>query len=236
MNINLDRRSKVDIATQIELAFRKAIYSYEYSFNDVLPSIDDLVSLLLVDEVTIKSAYQKLIKDHLVQLKDGRYWVEKVDVPVHWFNEITPLVKLIEAVQLIPSIDTLSFEVIATPKQLKNDIQEEKVIRCKRVYSGSGRPIFYLDIYLNLNYLFLKEALINNQPYYDLIQKRSPFAFSKRSYEAYNASKEVASILNIPDFSPVVYSRISSFDTSQNWIEVIESYSLVELQHFVYES
>jgi hypothetical protein len=51
-----------------------------------------------------------------------------------------------------------------------------------------------------------------------------------------NANKEIAGYLNIPDNTPVVYSKIKSYGLDNLLIEVIESYNLVEVQHFVIES
>lgn len=236
MNINLDRRSKVSIADQIELAIRREIFNHYLSFNESLPAISDLARELSVAENDVRVAYKKLKDDRLISIVDDKHIVNKVFVPTYLFDEVIPLVDIIKEVNLNPSITTLQAEIIPTPKHLKDLFDENTIIRCRRLYKGSDRPLFYLDIYINIQFEYLIDHLKNNEPYYDLILQKSLLHHSVRSYEAMNANKEIAGYLNIPDNTPVVYSKIKSYGLDNLLIEVIESYNLVEVQHFVIES
>ena len=236
MNINLDRRSKVSVSTQIEIALRKMIYNHSFSNGEKLPSIEDFAKDCDVNDKDILNAYRKLKGERIIKQDGDDYFVQKVFVPTYMFDQVVSLFDLIKEINLEPSIETLSIEIINTPKTLKDEISDAKVIHTKRLYKGNNRPLFYLDVYLNIKYESIIPSIKNNEPYYDQLYKLTKLHHSSRSNEAMNASKDVAAKLTIPDNSPIVYSKIKSFDENKQFFEIIESYNLVEVQHFVYES
>ncbi len=236
MNINLDRRSKVSVSTQIEIAIRKMIYNHSFSNGETLPSIEDFAKELAVNEKDILNAYRKLKAERIIKQEGEDYIVQKSFVPTYMFDQVISLFDLIKEINLEPSIETISVEIITTPKSLQDYVLDNKVIRTKRLYKGNNRPLFYLDIYLNSKFESIIDSLKNNEPYYDQLYKLTKLDHSTRTYEAMNASKDIAGKLNIPDNSPIVYSKIMSYDFDNHWFEIIESYNLVEVQHFVYES
>lgn len=235
MNINLDRRSKVSVSTQIEIALRKFIYNHYFSNGQELPSITDLAQELDVKDNDVLNAYRKLKGERIINQVDDKFFVQKVFVPTYMFDQVVSLFDLIKEIKLEPSIETLSVEIIATPKNLKDKIEDQKVIRAGRLYKGNDRPLFYLDIYINIKYESILNILKDNKPYYEALYKLTKLHHSTRSHEAMNAPKDIANILNIPDNSPIVYSSIRSVDNNNEWFEIIESYNVVEAQHFVLE-
>ncbi len=236
MMINLDRRSKVSVSVQIEIALRKAIYNHMYANASLLPRIPDMAKELDVKENDVLSAYRKLKGERLLKQEGEDFIIQKVFVPTYMFDDLVSLVDMIKEIGLEPSIETLSVDIIKTPKTLEDQIDDKKVIYARRIYKGNDRPLFYLDIYLNIKFEAIIDSLKNNDPYYYELYQMTKLDHSTRSFEAMNAAKDIAAYLNIPDNSPIVYSKIQSFDEDNQWFEYIESYNLVEVQHFVYET
>lgn len=235
MNINIDRRSKVETTVQIEIEIRNQIFSGRLNFNTNLPEIDELAQTLSCSPDEVKHAYKMLVTQGLIQFDQSHYVVQKYVVPTFLFDRLISLNDIIKEKGYLPAIETLYVKVIETPKDIVDIIDDKHVINLKRIYKGDGMNLFYLNTYIPMRFEKLISQLENNLPYYDLFIEHFPvkIKFSNRSYEAVNANPKLAELLQVPNNSPLSYSFVTTYDEDNNWLEINESYGLPDVMHFV---
>lgn len=236
MNINLDRRSKLSLAIQIESILRHEIHQENLSNGSRLKSVEEMAADLKTPLSDVLEAYQQLIDDHLIEKVKDHYIVRKLQVPKYMFNEVSSIYSLIKQVGYQPSITTHQIKMIETPKFLWDFTQASHVLSFKRIYYGDTKPLFYMECYLAITEDAFQKRLLENQPYYDGLSQDYGLMIksSKRSIEASLADAEKAKALKIIEHSALVFSKAISYDQNNTWLECIYSYSLPSIMHFTH--
>lgn len=236
MILNLDRRSKLSLAIQIESLLRHQILKENLSNGAVLKSSEEMANYLKVDETDVLEAYQQLIKDHLVEKVKHQYVVRKLQVPKYLFDEVNSIYSLIKNVGYQPSIATYDIKVIETPEFLSEAKDLKQVLSFKRIYSGDTKALFYMECYLAIKDDSFQKKLLENQPYYELLNQDYglKIKYSTRTIEAKLADAEKAKALKIIENSALVFSKAVSYDQNNSWFECIYSYSLPSIMHFTH--
>lgn len=238
MNFNIDRRSKIPLSQQIEVAIKTQITKGDLPKDHVLLSTTQLAAQIGVDPETVDKAYQTLSKDNYIELEEKKWQVRYGRTPKFYFDQIYSTFELFKKMGLNPSIQTIEVKVMDTPDKIKDVVLEAKVIYCRRVYLGSKKPIMVMDCYFpHSRFKDFDVELKQSLPYYEaLIQKYGVvFGYSERTFEAINLDKEIAHLLNVFPETAAGLTYAKSYDSFGHLFEVVATYSLPETMHFVYE-
>ena len=98
------------------------------------------------------------------------------------------------------------------------NLEQEKIIRVKRVQLGDGQPIVYEKIYLPLKYFTMVKKEECYQSFENVIEKHFLIKQQELSnqiiVEAKVANKKISSLLQIPINSPILQLKIIAKDSS----------------------
>lgn len=187
----------------------------------MLPSEKKFTELFNVSRMTVRRAFDDLIQDGVLIRKPGsglflakkkmrrsmnRISVSKDEQMHKIFKQLT--VKVLE-------VKVIDDNYIA--KEYFN-LEQEKIIRVKRVQLGDGQPIVYEKIYLPLKYFTIVKKEECYQSFENVIEQH--FLIKQQELanqiivEAKVATKKMSTLLQIPINSPILQLKIIAKDNN----------------------
>lgn len=229
--LRVDRRYGVTIDTQIAYAIRAMITSNAIHFNEELPTVDFLAPHLQVTVEEVQSAYDMLVKEKVITLRNEVYQVSYFEVSNRFHQSMITITDALKKMNLEPSIKTVTFTkmIVSSSFAKKSGLKEgEMVLRMKRIYSGDHIPFIVYDGYLPLSvFPHLDTVLVENEPYYPVLVKNYHIQFkvSNRKLRVCNMSPEDALLFQVPEGSPTYYLQSHLYGTDGTLLEYAESFS-----------
>ena len=229
--LRVDRRYGVSIDTQIAYSIRAMITSNAIHFNEELPSVAFLAPHLDVSVDEVQRAYDMLVKEKVITLRNGTYQVSYFEVSNRFHQSMITITDALKKMNLEPSIQTLVFEKMSVSATLakKSGMKEgETVLRMKRVYAGDGIPFIVYDGYLPFSvFPNLDQVIVANEPYYPTLVKNYQIQFkvSNRKLRVCNMTPEDALLFQVPEGSPTYYVQSHLYGADGTLLEYAESFS-----------
>lgn len=185
----------------------------------MLPSEKKFTELFNVSRMTVRRAFDDLIQDGVLIRKPGSGLFLAKKKMSRSMNQIS--VSKDEQMHKIfkqLTVKVLEVKVIDDNYIAKEyfNLEQEKIIRVKRVQLGDGQPIVYEKIYLPLKYFTIVKKEECYQSFENVIKKHFLIKQQELSnqiiVEAKVATKKMSTLLQIPINSPVLQLRIIAKD------------------------
>lgn len=187
----------------------------------MLPSEKEFTELFNVSRMTVRRAFDDLIQDGVLIRKrgSGLFLVKKKmsrsmnQISVSKDEQLHKIFKQL-------TVKVLEVKVIDDNYIAKEyfNLEQEKIIRVKRVQLGDGQPIVYEKIYLPLKYFTMVKKEECYQSFENVIEKHFLIKQQELSnqiiVEAKVANKKISSLLQIPINSPILQLKIIAKDSS----------------------
>lgn len=187
----------------------------------MLPSEKEFTELFNVSRMTVRRAFDDLIQDGVLIRKRGSGLFLAKKKMSRSMNQISvskdeQLHKIFKQL----TVKVLEVKVIDDNYIAKEyfNLEQEKIIRVKRIQLGDGQPIVYEKIYLPLKYFTMVKKEECYQSFENVIEKHFLIKQQELSnqiiVEAKVANKKISSLLQIPINSPILQLKIIAKDSS----------------------
>lgn len=231
--IQLDKRRNQSIAKQLELSIYSIIMTKSFPDDYYLPLPKDLAHLIQVEENDVSEAYKSLIKLNVLELDNSNYRIKKNILPTAQNYVLQAIVQSIRSIGLEPEIEHIDQLILSGKVLNKMNLgfdEDDHVLLVKRIYTGNGHPITYLDEYLSLKYLPGMDQLDLKKFFF------YPYIFEtyKDTYKVYreftieSASKEIAHHLLQTEGFPSIHTVSKSYRSNGHLAELSEIWSVAD--------
>ncbi len=235
--IQLDKRRNQSIGKQLELSIYSIIMTKSFPEDYHLPLPNDLAHSIQVSEEDVNEAYKSLIKLNVIEYVNSNYRIKKNILPTAQNYVLQAIVQSIRSIGLEPEIkhvDQLIFSGKVLNKLNLGFDEDDHVLLVKRVYTGNGHPIAYLDEYLSLKHLPGMDKLDLKQFFF------YPYIFEtyKDTYKVYreftidSVSKEVATHLNQSEGFPGIHTISKAYTSSGHLMELSDIWTVADYFKF----
>lgn len=235
--IQLDKRRNQSIGKQLELSIYSIIMTKSFPDDYHLPLPNDLAHSIQVSEDDVNEAYKSLIKLNVIEYVNSNYRVKKNILPTAQNYVLQAIVQSIRSIGLKPEIKHIDQLILAGKVLNKMNLgfdEDDHVLLVKRVYTGNGHPISYLDEYLSLKYLPGMDKLDLKQFFF------YPYIFEtyKDTYKVYreftidSVSKEVATHLNQSEGFPGIHTVSKAYTSNGHLVELSDIWTVADYFKF----
>ena len=231
LNVKVDRRYGVALDIQVAQSLRSLIMNNTLHFNEELPSVHDIAEWLDVSPSDVESAYQILMKEKAVTLRNNTYQVSYYEVSNRFHQHLVTLTDAMTQMNMKPRIDTL----ICQPEVCTSDLAKasgfaegEPLLRLKRVYYGDDIPLISYDAVLPLRHFpQLDQHIDPKGPYYPVLTQHygRTIAVSNRRMKVSLLPKAEMKLFNVPNAAAAYHVVSHLYDTEGHLIEYAVSYS-----------
>lgn len=235
--IQLDKRRNQSIGKQLELSIYSIIMTKSFPEDYHLPLPNDLAHSIQVSEDDVNEAYKSLIKLNMIEYVNSNYRIKKNILPTAQNYVLQAIVQSIRSIGLEPEIKHIDQLILAGKVLNKMNLgfdEDDHVLLVKRVYTGNGHPISYLDEYLSLKYLPGMDKLDLKQFFF------YPYIFEtyKDTYKVYreftidSVSKEVATHLNQSEGFPGIHTVSKAYTSNGHLVELSDIWTVADYFKF----
>ncbi|MBN2604885.1 MAG: GntR family transcriptional regulator [Bacilli bacterium] len=232
--INIDRRSTVNYSQQVKENMKALILDRTLYYKTDLPTQDELAAHLNVSVKVINEAYEQLVQERYIKIKNGTYRVSYIELTNYFFDRNTAIYDAVIALGLTPSIECLSKKVVTLDSETMermgfSDSPDGKFFYINRLYYGDNQPIIILENYLPLHvFPGIEFNFKGHEPLNDYIFAHYGFkaALSKRVTKAVNLSQKIAGLLNERTNAASIQSTNKIYDAKGRMIDYGRSFSI----------
>lgn len=150
-NLNIDRRKKVDVPTQLVDSMREYISSKQQFVDKKMWDIDEFAEHYDISMNQAEWVYQQLMESNLIHQEKNAYFIEDFEIPVISFNKMDSIKELIIANNMEASFKDLKKEIVSCPTELAHLNPYTKYLRIERLYYGNQKPMIFTVHYYDLN-------------------------------------------------------------------------------------
>ena len=228
---HLDRhlqRGPLPLWFQIKEQLRHAIDLGEWAPGEQLPTENDLIEFFGVSRITIRTAFERLGDQGLVERIPGR----GTFVAQRSFEQ--PVTRLAGFHQdmasrgLVPSTHTLSVRVVAGPSDVASALaaEGEELVEVRRLLLADNAPMAvqhgYLPTWVTGNQEFTA-ADLHSKSLYRIMEERTASrpATAEETIEAVPADPSRADLLEVSEGSPLLLAVRLSLDRSRRPVEYV---------------
>ena len=235
--IQLDKRRNQSIAKQLELSIYSIIMTKSFPDDYHLPYPEVLAQSIQVSEDDVNEAYKSLIKLNVIEFINSNYSIKKNILPTAQNYVLQAIVQSIRSIGLEPEIVHVD-QIVFTGKTL-NKLnfgfdEDDHVLLVKRIYTGNGHPIAYLDEYLSLKYLPGMDKLNLEQFFF------YPYIFEtykdtykvNREFTIDSVSKEIAQHLNQGEGFPGIHTLSKTYNSDGHLVELSDIWTVADYFKF----
>ncbi len=153
-NLNIDRRKKVDVPTQLVDSLKENISSKKQTQDKQLLSIKDFAKRYDISQEQAVWVYQQLLESKYIHEDKNAYFVEDFEIPVINFSRMHSMQEIIVLNRLTPSFKDIKVSVVNCPFELQNQINSAtgRFLKIDRIYYGDMKPMIYTVHYFDLNH------------------------------------------------------------------------------------
>ena len=235
--IQLDKRRNQSIGKQLELSIYSIIMTKSFPEDYHLPHPDELAQSIQVSVSDVLEAYQSLIKLNVIEFVRSNYSIKKNILPTAQNYVLQAIVQSIRSIGLDPDIVHIDQLVFANKVLSKLNLgfdEDDQVLLVKRIYTGNGHPIAYLDEYLSLKYLpGMDKFNLEKFFFYPYI-----FETYKDTYKVYreftidSVSKEIAQHLNQGEGFPGIHTLSKTYNSKGHLVELSDIWTVADYFKF----
>ena len=235
--IQLDKRRNQSIGKQLELSIYSIIMTKSFPDDYHLPHPDELAHSIQVSESDVLEAYNSLIKLNVIEHINSNYSIKKNILPTAQNYVLQAIVQSIRSIGLEPEIVHVDQIVLSGKVISKLNLgfdEEDEVLLVKRVYTGNGHPIAYLDEYLSLKYLpGLDKLNLEQFFFYPYIFETYKDTYKViREFTIDSVSKEIAQHLNQGEGFPGIHTLSKTYNSDGHLVEVSDIWTVADYFKF----
>lgn len=235
--IQLDKRRNQSISKQLESSIYSIIMSKSFPDNYVLPSPDELAEKIQVKESDVYEAYQTLITLSVIEFVHSEYSIKKNILPTAQNYVLRAIVESIKSIGLEPETVHLDKMVLSSKVLSKFNLgfdEDDSILLVKRVYTGNGHPIAYLEEYLSLKYLPGMDQLdLTNFFFYPYIFETYKDNYKiRRELTVESVSKEISTYLQQTEGFPGIHTLSKTFTSNGNLAELSDTWTIADYFKF----
>lgn len=164
-SLNVDRRKKIDIPSQLLNAMKEFISSSHHQIEKELWSVEDFAQHYHISLNEAHWIYQDLINNRLVNYENNKYILENVETPNISLRAMHSLLNVIELNQMKAHFIDKSHSVVCCPIELESyeSCDSDRFLKIERVYYGNNIPMIYSIHFYDLNHFKKLENVDLNQ-------------------------------------------------------------------------
>jgi DNA-binding GntR family transcriptional regulator len=235
--IQLDKRRNQSIGKQLELSIYSIIMTKSFPDDYHLPHPDELAHSIQVSESDVLEAYNSLIKLNVIEHINSNYSIKKNILPTAQNYVLQAIVQSIRSIGLEPEIVHID-QMVFTSKVL-NKLnfgfdEDDHVLLIKRIYTGNGHPIAYLDEYLSLKYLpGMDQINLEQFFFYPYIFETYKDTYKiTREFTIDSVSKEIAQHLNQGEGFPGIHTLSKTYNSDGHLVELSDIWTVADYFKF----
>lgn len=221
------QRGPLPLWFQIKEQLRRAIDAGEWAPGEQLPTESELTELFGVSRITVRTAFERLGDQGLVERIPGR----GTFVAQRSFEQpVTRLAGFHEDMAsrgFVPSAHTLSVQVIPGPSDAASALGAvgEDLVEIRRLLSADNSPMAFQHGYLPTWVLGgngeFATADLHSKSLYRIMEERTAShpATAEETIEAVRADRHRAELLHVPEGSPLLLATRLSLDRSRRPVE-----------------
>lgn len=238
--IQLDKRRNQSISKQLELSIYSIIMTKSFAEDYHLPQPNELAGSIQVSESDVLDAYKSLINLNVIEHINSNYSIKKNILPTTQNYVLQAIVQSIRSIGLEPEIVHIDQHIQTSKVLNKLNLgfdDDDHVLSVKRIYTGNGHPIAFLDEYLSLKYLPGMDKLDLKEFFF------YPYIFEtyKDTYKIYreftidSVSKEIAQHLNQGEGFPGIHTISKAYNSNGHLVEYSDIWTVADYFKFKVE-
>ncbi len=152
-NLNIDRRKKVDVPTQLVDSIKEYISTKQQFVDNRMWAIDEFADHYEISMDQAEWVYKQLLESNLIHQDKNAYFIEDFEIPVISFNKMNSIKDLISLNNMEASFKDLKQEIVSCPEELQEMKLDtnQRFLRIERLYYGNEKPLIYTVHYYDLN-------------------------------------------------------------------------------------
>lgn len=204
----------------------------EYKVGDIIPTENQIEDIYKVSKVTVRRAIEELQNEGIVEKKQGKGTFVRKPKILYDANSIGSLTQRLSKQNISLETKSIFYELIKGSHYVKELLKCDTLLCIKRLRMINNTPFAYMKNYIDPNKVIDIEKRFNIQSLYTFFKQEYNIEFysANETIEAKEASKELATFLNVNIGAPLLCLRRLSFDKFDNPIE----YSDIEIKSDMY--
>ncbi len=152
-HLNIDRRKKVDVPTQLVDSMKEFISSKQQFVDKKMWGIDEFAEHYDISMDQAEWVYQQLLESNLIHQEKDAYFIEDFEIPVISFNKMNSIKELIYLNNMKVSVKDLSHEIVKCPSELSEIFMSDtkSFLKVNRLYYGNNKPMIHTVYYYDLS-------------------------------------------------------------------------------------
>lgn len=221
----IDKNVITPLYMQVANELRKEVLAGQYGENGCIGTHTQLAERFGVSLITIRKAVQKLEKEGMVEILQGKGTFVRRSTLVDPLEKLTGISNMMLSLDMEHQVFVPILEVRDTPEWMDTKVRSElgeKSLFIRRIISLHGVPMANADMYLPGKYSsnFTKEEVEGSTVYQIYGAKLGiQLGRGRQIIRAAGADVELAKSLGIPEKSPVLQIIRRAFDSNGNLIE-----------------
>jgi GntR family transcriptional regulator len=202
---------------EIADALRERVRSGEFQAGRLLPSESELAATYSVSRVTVRRALEVLREEAVLDARQGFGWFVATDPVRQRMGRLRTIEAHMAESGLRPERQILEFGFVPATAALKAVFGplDQQFLRVRRVNLADGAPFAVVTVWCPSRLADqLSKADVERSPFYELIDV--PLGGATQIIGAAAASTPDASVLAIPEGSPVLRCERTTSDTDGN--------------------
>jgi len=203
-----------------------------YHTNDIIPSEPLIEQKYNVSRITVRRAIDELVKEGVLEKKQGLGTFIKEKKILYKANHIGSLSQRLLKQKHILETKSIEYEIIQNENE-NEFLKCNKLLCIKRFRILDNVPFAIMKNYIDINLVPNIQEKFNIESLYEFYQKEFDIKFynAKETVEATLSNKEQSNILNIKENSALLSLKRLSFDKNNNPIE----YSNIKIKADMYK-
>ena len=236
--------SALPLYSQVEAIIRNKIMSGQLMPGDLLPKEQDLAEQFNVSQITIRTALSRLKEDGLIvrSRAKGTFVADVLPEPQPYFIHTSDVYSLVgdasryEVAQ--SGFEETTFRQARYPKDLVEFFGgsvDQPITICRRLRSLGGEPIMLLENHISPDYARnLTEEDLRTRSVLKALKEKAGLSVGRGEFfvEAIPAEPDIAGILEIDLFQPVISVKVYFWFENGEPFEVVNSFTRADRSTF----
>jgi GntR family transcriptional regulator len=229
----------IPLYNRIEALLRNKILSRKYSPGEKLPSEDELLHHFGVSKITIRKALSRLETEGLIiRLRGkGTFVSEKIPLAKQFIftGGVHNIVLDAERYQVhLRGMETVNVGDTRIPREIQEFLgctSDDKISWIRRVRLLNDTPIYFLENFIPLEISqHLTQGELSEKPLLKILKNKIGLTVTRGEMyiEAVPAEPDIAEILHVQTFDPLIFMQIYYWFGSNKPLEVINSFMRAE--------
>ncbi len=219
---------------QIATALRRRVESGEFAAGQVLPSESELSARHQASRVTVRKALETLREQGLVDSRQGFGWFVAADPLQQTLGRLGTLEAQLAASQRRSERQVIGFAFVSAPPDVAATLGVDAVLEVRRRNLADGRPFATITVWCPESLAAsLSRQQVEASPFYEVLDVE--WGGATQTIGARVADAEDATLLDVPEGSPLLVCRRTTTDARQQPVLMSHHVFPAHLTEFVVE-